>query len=123
DRHPDHRARLRRGAPAPCRARIRAGDAAPLVATGARAAGGGMSQAPSRRSPIAAKVQRIPSSGIRKFFDLVASLEGGISLGIGEPDFVTPQHIRDAAIASIREGKTKYTSNYGIYELRVLIAR
>jgi aminotransferase len=72
---------------------------------------------------ISAKVARIPASGIRRFFDLVASMEGGISLGIGEPDFVTPQHIRDAAIASIREGKTKYTSNYGIAELREAIAR
>ncbi|OLC57587.1 MAG: aromatic amino acid aminotransferase [Chloroflexi bacterium 13_1_40CM_4_68_4] len=72
---------------------------------------------------ISATVARIPASGIRRFFDLVASIEGGISLGIGEPDFVTPQHIRDAAIASIRDGKTKYTSNYGIYPLREAIAR
>src|ERR671937_3330230 len=78
---------------------------------------------PTRRSMIGATVARIPASGIRRFFDLVASMEGGISLGIGEPDFVTPAHIREAAIASIREGKTKYTSNYGIYPLREAIAR
>jgi aminotransferase len=72
---------------------------------------------------ISATVARIPASGIRRFFDLVASMEGGISLGIGEPDFVTPAHIRDAAIASIREGKTKYTSNYGIYPLREAISQ
>ena len=78
--------------------------------------------APTRRSMISATVARIPASGIRRFFDLVGSLEGGISLGIGEPDFVTPGHIREAAIASIREGHTKYTSNYGIYRLREAIA-
>ncbi len=82
-----------------------------------------MTQTPARRARISAKVQRIPSSGIRRFFDLVGSLEGGISLGVGEPDFVTPAHIREAAIASIRDGKTQYTSNYGLYELRVEIAR
>ena len=77
----------------------------------------------SRRSMISTTVARIPASGIRRFFDLVASMEGGISLGIGEPDFVTPRHIREAAIASIRDGKTKYTSNYGIHPLREAIAR
>ncbi len=82
-----------------------------------------MTEAAARREMISAKVRRISTSGIRRFFDLVASSEGGISLGIGEPDFVTPQHIREAAVASIRDGKTKYTSNYGLYELRVEIAR
>ncbi len=82
-----------------------------------------MTDVGARRSMISRKVARIPASGIRRFFDLVGSLEGGISLGVGEPDFVTPAHIRDAAIASIRDGKTKYTSNYGILELRVEIAR
>ncbi|TMD58214.1 MAG: aminotransferase class I/II-fold pyridoxal phosphate-dependent enzyme [Chloroflexi bacterium] len=80
-------------------------------------------RAPDRRSMISATVARLPASGIRRFFDLVGSMEGGISLGIGEPDFVTPQHIRDAAIASIRAGQTKYTSNYGIYPLREAIGR
>lgn len=82
-----------------------------------------MSRAPARRSAVSEKVARIPASGIRRFFDLVASLEGGISLGVGEPDFVTPEHIREAAIRSIRDGRTKYTSNYGLVELRVAIAR
>ena len=80
-------------------------------------------KAPARRALVSERVARIPASGIRRFFDLVASLEGGISLGVGEPDFVTPDHIREAAIASVRAGKTKYTSNYGIYELREEIAR
>lgn len=69
-----------------------------------------------------AKVSRIPASGIRRFFDLIAGVEGAISLGVGEPDFVTPEPFRDAAIRSIKDGKTKYTSNYGIRPLRVAIA-
>jgi aminotransferase len=64
------------------------------------------------------KVAKIPASGIRKFFDLIAGVEGAISLGVGEPDFVTPESFREAAIRSIKEGKTKYTSNYGIKPLR-----
>lgn len=76
-----------------------------------------------RRPLTSERVARIPASGIRRFFDLVSSLEGGISLGVGEPDFVTPEHIRDAAIASIRAGRTKYTSNYGLLELREEVAR
>ena len=64
------------------------------------------------------KVSKIPASGIRKFFDLIAGVEGAISLGVGEPDFVTPEAFREAAIRSIKEGKTKYTSNYGIKPLR-----
>jgi len=64
----------------------------------------------------------LPPSGIRKFFDLVAATEGVISLGVGEPDFVTPWSIREAAIYSIEKGRTTYTSNYGLLELRELIA-
>lgn len=64
------------------------------------------------------KVSKIPASGIRRFFDLAGGLEGAISLGVGEPDFITPEAFRDAAIRSIKEGKTKYTSNYGIKPLR-----
>ncbi len=82
-----------------------------------------MSDMRTRREVISARVRGIPASGIRRFFDLVGSLEGGISLGVGEPDFTTPAHIRDAAIASIRDGKTKYTSNYGLPALRVEIAK
>ena len=69
-----------------------------------------------------ARVSRIPASGIRRFFDLIAGVEGVISLGVGEPDFITPQRFRDAAIASITDGRTKYTSNYGILPLREAIS-
>ncbi len=69
-----------------------------------------------------AKVAKIPASGIRRFFDLIAGVEGVISLGVGEPDFITPEPFREAAIRSIREGRTKYTSNYGIKPLRDAIA-
>ena len=68
------------------------------------------------------KVERIPASGIRRFFDLVSGVEGVISLGVGEPDFVTPDRFREAAIRSIKEGRTKYTSNYGIQPLRQAIS-
>jgi aminotransferase len=64
------------------------------------------------------RVSAIPASGIRRFFDLIAGVEGAISLGVGEPDFVTPEMFREAAIRSIKDGKTKYTSNYGIRPLR-----
>src|SRR5512132_3978264 len=68
------------------------------------------------------RVSKLPASGIRRFFDLIAGVEGVISLGVGEPDFITPEPIREAAIRSITEGKTKYTSNYGIKALRVAIS-
>ena len=76
----------------------------------------------TRRSLVNANVARISASGIRKYFDLAAGLEGVISLGVGEPDFVTPERFREAAIRSIRDGRTKYTSNYGILELREAIS-
>ena len=76
----------------------------------------------ARRPLTNAKVERIPASGIRRFFDLIAGVEGAISLGVGEPDFVTPERFREAAIRSIKEGKTKYTSNYGIRPLRDAIS-
>jgi len=69
-----------------------------------------------------ARVARLPASGIRRFFDLIAGVEGVISLGVGEPDFITPERFRGAAIRSIKEGKTKYTSNYGIKALRDAIS-
>ncbi len=72
---------------------------------------------------ISEKVRNIPPSGIRKFFDLVLEMEGVISLGVGEPDFVTPWHIREACIYSLEKGVTSYTSNYGLLELRELISR
>ncbi|HEV8534393.1 MAG TPA: aminotransferase class I/II-fold pyridoxal phosphate-dependent enzyme [Candidatus Limnocylindria bacterium] len=76
----------------------------------------------TRRSLTNAKVERIPASGIRRFFDLVSGAEGVISLGVGEPDFVTPERFREAAIRSIKDGRTKYTSNYGIRPLREAIS-
>ena len=63
-------------------------------------------------------VQKIPPSGIRKFFDLAATIDGVISLGVGEPDFVTPWHAREACINSLEEGYTAYTPNAGLLELR-----
>lgn len=72
---------------------------------------------------IAANVQRIPRSGIRDFFDLVQGMTGVISLGVGEPDFVTPWHIREAAIYALERGKTSYTSNLGLLKLRQAISR
>lgn len=74
-------------------------------------------------SPISQRVQAIPASGIRKYFDLIASMEGVISLGVGEPDFVTPWHISEAGIYAIEKGYTMYTSNYGLIELRKEIAK
>jgi len=68
------------------------------------------------------RVSAIPASGIRRFFDLIAGVEGAISLGVGEPDFITPERFREAAIRSIKDGQTKYTSNYGIKPLRVAIS-
>lgn len=62
-------------------------------------------------------------SGIRKFFDIVQTMEGAISLGVGEPDFVTPWYIRDAAVRSIKKGLTQYTGNRGLLELRENICR
>ncbi|MFX4262692.1 aminotransferase class I/II-fold pyridoxal phosphate-dependent enzyme [Pelotomaculum propionicicum] len=65
----------------------------------------------------------IQPSGIRRFFDLVAEMKGVISLGVGEPDFVTPWHIREACVFSLEKGYTMYTSNHGLLELREAIAR
>ena len=71
---------------------------------------------------ISQKIQNIKPSGIRKFFDILEEMTDAISLGIGEPDFVTPWHIRDAGIYSLERGHTKYTSNAGMLELRREIA-
>jgi aminotransferase len=75
------------------------------------------------RSCISEKAITLPPSGIRKFFDLLSSIEGVISLGVGEPDFVTPWHICEAAIYSLEKGYTMYTSNKGTTELRTELAR
>jgi Aspartate/tyrosine/aromatic aminotransferase len=69
-------------------------------------------------SILTQKIQDIKPSGIRKFFDLLEEMEDAISLGVGEPDFVTPWHIRDAGIYSLEKGFTKYTSNSGMLSLR-----
>ena len=66
-------------------------------------------------------VRDMPPSGIRKFFDLVTEMKGAISLGVGEPDFVTPWHVREACIYSLESGNTHYTSNKGMPELREAI--
>ncbi len=68
------------------------------------------------------RVQDIKPSGIRKFFDVVSEIKGAISLGVGEPDFITPWSMRNEAIKSIQKGYTQYTSNAGILKLRELIA-
>lgn len=68
------------------------------------------------------RVADVPPSGIRRFFDIVQKMPGAISLGVGEPDFVTPWSIRDAAIQSIEDGQTHYTSNWGLLSLREKIA-
>lgn len=74
------------------------------------------------RNPLADKVVDIPFSGIRKFFDIVSEMPDAISLGVGEPDFDTPWHIRDEGIYSLEKGRTFYTSNSGLKELRQEIA-
>lgn len=68
------------------------------------------------------KVQSISASGIRRFFDLIANMDGCISLGVGEPDFVTPERYSKAAFEAVQRGETHYTSNYGVPELREAIS-
>ena len=70
------------------------------------------------RNPLSSVVEEIQPSGIRKFFDIVSEMKDAISLGVGEPDFDTPWHIRDEGIYSLEKGKTFYTSNSGLIELR-----
>ena len=72
---------------------------------------------------ISRRVAATPPSGIRKFFDIAATMEDVISLGIGEPDFVTPQPVLNAGIASLQRGETAYTSNSGTIELRAALSR
>ena len=75
------------------------------------------------RNPLNNKIVGIKPSGIRKFFDVVSEMKDAISLGVGEPDFETPWHIREEGIYSLEKGKTHYSSNAGIKELRVEICR
>ena len=70
------------------------------------------------RNPLADRVVGIKPSGIRKYFDIVNEMKDAISLGVGEPDFDTPWHIRDEGIYSLEKGKTFYTSNSGLKELK-----
>jgi aminotransferase len=72
---------------------------------------------------IARHVGAIPRSGIRDFFDIVQGMKDVVSLGVGEPDFVTPWHIREAAIYALEQGRTSYTSNLGLLKLREAISR
>ena len=74
-------------------------------------------------SVLSQRAAAIKPSGIRKFFDLLYEMDDVVSLGVGEPDFVTPWHIRDAGIYSLEQGRTKYSSNAGLSELRREIAR
>jgi aminotransferase len=78
---------------------------------------------PKYRSLTSQRVDQLAPSGIRKFFDLLASIEGVISLGVGEPDFATPWHISEQAILSLENGNTRYTSNSGMPELRQELSR
>lgn len=75
------------------------------------------------RNPLSERIVEIPFSGIRKFFDIAAEMKDVISLGVGEPDFDTPWHIRDEGIYSLEKGRTAYTSNAGLKELKMEIAR
>jgi aminotransferase len=77
----------------------------------------------ARRGATAARLGLVSASGIRRFFELIATTDGVISLGVGEPDFVTPNRMRQAAIRSIEDGLTAYTSNLGLQELREAISR
>jgi len=76
-----------------------------------------------RKNLISRKVEKLAPSGIRAFFDLVLGMEDVVSLGVGEPDFVTPWNIRETGIFSLEQGFTSYTSNKGLYKLRLIIHR
>ncbi len=74
------------------------------------------------RDPLSSKIKGIEPSGIRKFFDIVSEMKDAISLGVGEPDFDTPWHIREEGIYSLEQGRTFYTSNAGLKDLKIEIA-
>ena len=82
-----------------------------------------MTTEPTTRSRLSRRVQDVPPSGIRRFFDVLASMPDVISLGVGEPDFDTPERVVEAGVVSLRSGRTHYTSNYGTIELREAVAR
>lgn len=75
------------------------------------------------RDPLSKLIRTIPPSGIRKFFDIVSEMDDAISLGVGEPDFDTPWHIREEGIYSLEQGRTFYTSNSGLKELKEEVCR
>ena len=75
------------------------------------------------RNPLSNTIVQIPPSGIRKFFDIVSEMKDAISLGVGEPDFDTPWHVREEGIYSLEKGRTFYTSNAGLKELKIEICR
>src|SRR6266496_2230646 len=77
----------------------------------------------SLRDRLAAQVRDIPRSGIRDFFDIVSTMKDVISLGIGEPDFDTPWHVRESTVFSLERGATHYTSNLGYLELRKALSK
>jgi aminotransferase len=79
-------------------------------------------RAPLADRALAQRVRQVPPSGIRRFFDIVATMTDVISLGVGEPDFDTPRSIVEAGVESLREGRTHYTSNFGTLELRKALA-
>jgi aminotransferase len=81
-----------------------------------------MTTEPMTSSRLSRRVQDVPPSGIRKFFDVLASMPDVISLGVGEPDFDTPRPIVEAGVEALRSGRTHYTSNYGTIELREALA-
>ncbi|HEY0442744.1 MAG TPA: aminotransferase class I/II-fold pyridoxal phosphate-dependent enzyme, partial [Candidatus Limnocylindrales bacterium] len=88
-----------------------------LLATDEQAGPAGAA-AGTARDPLARRVREVPPSGIRRFFDILATMDDVISLGVGEPDFDTPPQIVEAGVRSLRGGRTHYTSNYGTLELR-----
>ncbi len=79
-------------------------------------------RAPLRERALAQRVRSVPPSGIRRFFDIAATMQDVISLGVGEPDFDTPRQIVEAGVEALREGRTHYSSNYGTIELRRALA-
>src|SRR3954467_2391364 len=77
---------------------------------------------PLAQRALSERVRAVPPSGIRRFFDILATMDDVISLGVGEPDFDTPRQIVEAGVEALREGRTHYTSNYGTFELRQALA-
>lgn len=90
-----------------------------LMPTATNTAG---ARAPLAERALARRVRAVPPSGIRRFFDILATMDDVISLGVGEPDFDTPRVIVEAGVESLRSGRTHYTSNYGTLALRRALA-